>query len=69
MPQLHDFKKGDRVRLVRTDDICTNLRPGDTGTVTIVDNNSLTGYTVHMRWDNGSTLSMLLDFGDVIEPA
>ena len=69
MPQLRDFKSNDRVRLVCTDDPHTNLRPGDLGTVTIVEDNSFTGPTIHMRWDNGSTLSMLLDSGDVIEPA
>ena len=53
----------DRIRLVSTDDPYTKLRPGDTGTCTGVSGQ--TG-AVFVRWDSGSTLS-LLDGIDVWE--
>lgn len=46
---------GDRVRLVRTDDPYTNLKPGDVGTVFLVDDFG----TQHIKWDNGSTLGLV----------
>ena len=63
------FERGDRVALEHTDDPDTRLRPGDEGTVT--------RYTpglgqLDVRWDSGSTLSMLADEGDrvrLITPA
>lgn len=63
---MKPVEKGDRVRLVRTDDPWTQLQPGALGTVTDVrwDDH---GLRVHMRWDNGSTLTMLPDEGDMIE--
>ncbi len=48
-------KKGDRIELVHTSDVMTNLRPGDRGTVTMIDGMD----TVHVRWDNGSRLGMV----------
>jgi len=64
-----EFGRGDRVALERTDDPNTQLRPGDEGTVA--------GYDPRLgqlavRWDSGSTLSMLLNDGDrvrLIAPA
>lgn len=50
------FRPGERVRLVSTTDRYTRLRPGDRGTVIRVDD---TG-TVHIAWDCGSTLGMVL---------
>jgi hypothetical protein len=55
------FERGDRVALEHTDDPDTRLRPGDEGTVTRY-HTSLAQLDV--RWDSGSTLSMLLDEGD-----
>jgi hypothetical protein len=53
------MKEGDRIELVYTDDPYTKLKPGDQGTVTGFGE---TPYErqVHVRWDNGSTLSMLV---------
>ncbi|MEV0133687.1 DUF4314 domain-containing protein [Dactylosporangium sp. NPDC050688] len=55
------FEVGQRVALVRTTDPHTHLRPGDHGTVRRVDPAQ---HRVDVTWDNGSTLSMLLDAGD-----
>src|SRR6185437_14528835 len=55
------FERGDRVALEHTDDPHTRLRPGDEGTVTRYDPE--TGQ-LGVRWDSGSTLSMLLNDGD-----
>ena len=51
------YQPGDRIALVATDDPGTRLRPGDQGTVTRWD--PAQGQ-LHIRWDSGSTLSMLL---------
>jgi Domain of unknown function (DUF4314) len=63
------FMRGDRVALERTDDPDTRLRPGDEGTVTRYDPKP---GQLDVRWDSGSTLSMLLNDGDgvrLITPA
>jgi hypothetical protein len=57
------YQRGDRVALVRTDDPDTRLRPGDQGTVTRWD--PAQGQ-LHVRWDSGSTLSMLPGEGDQV---
>jgi hypothetical protein len=57
------YQRGDRVALVRTDDPDTQLVPGDEGTVTRWDP-ALSQLGV--RWDSGSTLSMLLGDGDQV---
>ena len=57
------YQRGDRVALVRTDDPDTRLRPGDQGTVTRWD--PAQGQ-LHIRWDSGSTLSMLPGDGDQV---
>lgn len=46
------YSHGTRVQLVRMDDPCTTLKPGDRGTVDFVDDIG----TVFCTWDNGSTL-------------
>jgi hypothetical protein len=43
-----------RVELVSMNDPCTNLKPGDRGTVTDVDDIG----TVFVKWDNGSGLGV-----------
>ena len=63
------FERGDRVALEHTGDPHTKLRPGDEGTVTRYDPKL---GQLDIRWDSGSTLSMLLDDGDrvrLITPA
>lgn len=63
------YQRGDRIALDHTDDPHTRLRPGDEGTVT--------GYDPRLgqlavRWDDGSSLAMLLHDGDrvrLITPA
>ncbi len=65
------FERGDRVALEHTDDPHTRLRPGDEGTVTRYAPGLGKGQ-LDVRWDSGSTLSMLLDDGDrvrLITPA
>lgn len=51
---------GDRVRLVRCNDEFTRLRPGELGTVRLID---AVG-TVHVNWDSGSKLGLVLEDGD-----
>lgn len=53
-------KPGDRVTLVHTSDPYTRLRPGVEGTVTLVDGVG----TLHVRWDDGSTLGLIAEAGD-----
>lgn len=61
--QVHEnYKRNDRVELIRTSDENTQLVPGTHGTVIGVDSLG----TVHVNWDSGSTLGMVLDGGDEI---
>jgi hypothetical protein len=57
---------GDRVRLVFTSDEYTKLRPGEEGTVHLIDDAG----TVHVHWDSGSRLGLVPgeDSFDVIRP-
>ena len=55
--------EGRRIRLIRTTDEFTDLQPGTEGTVTFVDSMG----TIHVRWDNGSTLGLIEDAGDRYE--
>jgi Domain of unknown function (DUF4314) len=55
------FMRGDRVALEYTGDPHTRLGPGDEGTVTRYDPGP---GQLDVRWDSGSTLSMLLSDGD-----
>lgn len=48
------YPPGTRVQLVVMDDPWTKLKPGDTGTVSRVDDIG----TIHVNWDNGSTLGI-----------
>ena len=47
--------RGRRVRLDHTSDPHTDLRPGATGTVRLVDSLG----TVHVKWDGGSSLGLV----------
>lgn len=55
------FEPGTRIRLVRTDDQYTALKPGDEGTV---HRTNLDAQSVDVDWDSGSKLSLLLDADD-----
>lgn len=52
--------EGRRVQLQRTTDAYTNLKPGDRGTVSLVDDAG----TVHVKWDDGSSLGLVWEAGD-----
>mgnify|MGYP000867230412 FL=1 len=59
LKQLKEYyTSGTRVMLIRMSDPYTNLRQGDRGTVTLVDDIG----TVHVNWDRGSTLGVV--FGE-----
>ncbi|MGE5417487.1 MAG: DUF4314 domain-containing protein [Acidobacteriota bacterium] len=49
------YPPGTRVELVRMEDPYTRLKPGDRGTVTVIDD---TG-TVFVDWDSGSKLGVV----------
>ena len=49
------YKKGDRIEFVSSSDTYTRLQPGTKGTVSLVDSMG----TVHVNWDDGSTLGMI----------
>lgn len=49
------YPAGTRVELIRMDDPYTSLKPGDKGTVRIVDDSG----TVFVDWDNGSGLGIV----------
>jgi len=51
---------GKRVRLESTNDPYTDLRAGDEGVVTFVDDIG----TVFVDWDNGSSLGLIESDGD-----
>ena len=52
------YPTGTRVMLIRISDPYTNLRLGDRGTVTLVDDIG----TIHVNWDCGSSLGVV--FGE-----
>ena len=55
LKQLKEYyTAGTRVILIRMSDPYTNLRQGDRGTVTVVDDIG----TIHVSWDRGSTLGI-----------
>lgn len=58
-----DWLVGRRVRLVRTTDVHTMLTRGTLGTVTLVDDFG----TVHVQWDDGSSLGMIEEAGDAFD--
>jgi len=51
---------GKRVRFLRSSDPYTKLEYGDEGVVVSVDALG----TVHIEWDNGSSLGMITEEGD-----
>ena len=59
LKQLKEYyTPGTRVMLIRMSDPYTNLRLGDRGTVTLVDDIG----TIHVNWDCGSSLGVV--FGE-----
>lgn len=52
--------RGRRIRLIRCNDPYTKLRPGATGTIQFTDDAG----TVHVKWDDGSTLGLCAMDGD-----
>lgn len=59
--------KGDRIRLIHTDDPHTKLKPGAEGTVTLYWPGDFV--QVGVQWDDGSTLGMIpgYDRWEIIE--
>lgn len=55
------YPPGTRVELVRMEDPYTRLKPGDRGTVSMVDD---TG-TVFVDWDSGSTLGVVFSEDEI----
>jgi hypothetical protein len=51
---------GKRIRLQYTNDPYTNLKPGDEGVVSFIDDFG----TISVNWDSGSTLGLNPEFGD-----
>jgi hypothetical protein len=65
-------KPGQRIRLVRTEDSFTRLKPGDEGTIMRITRTNLFGdfervEQISVKWDNGSHLSLLPSAGDDFE--
>ena len=59
LKQLKEYyTPGTRVMLIRMRDPYTNLRQGDRGTVSFVDDIG----SIHVNWDRGSNLAVL--FGE-----
>ena len=52
------YKPGSRVKLIQMRDPYTNLRQGDQGTVSFVDDIG----SIHVNWDRGSALAVV--FGE-----
>jgi hypothetical protein len=61
-PSIKQYEPGQRVELVYLCDETSALRPGTRGTVQHVDGLN----TVHVRWDDGATLGIIEEAGDVI---
>lgn len=61
---MSEFEPGDTVELVATDSQQTKLKPGARGKVTKFDSEA---YVLHVSWQGGSKLVMLLSDGDVVK--
>lgn len=46
---------GSRIELIHTDDPYTKLKPGAMGTINLIDHFG----TIHVNWDDGSTLGLV----------
>ncbi|SFO04693.1 DUF4314 domain-containing protein [Amycolatopsis rubida] len=58
------YARGQRVVLVRINDEDTDLKPGDKGTYLATDALG----TLLIKWDCGSTLGIVPEAGDKVEP-
>lgn len=56
------YHKGVRVKLLRMND-SYYVEEGTLGTVQMVDNAG----TIHVKWDNGRRLGVVLEAGDMVE--
>lgn len=56
------YRKGVRVKLLRMND-SYSVEEGTLGTVQMVDDAG----TIHVKWDNGRRLSVVLEAGDRVE--
>jgi len=54
--KINDFKVGDRVELIETDDTFTRLRKGSKGTVFKIEEDQ---ELVWIEWDNGEKLALI----------
>ena len=64
LKQLREYyKSGARVMLIRMSDPYTNLRQGDRGTVSFVDDIG----SIHVNWDRGSSLAVLFGEDSVVK--
>jgi hypothetical protein len=52
--------EGRRLALVKCNDSFSDLKPGDEGTVALVDDAG----TLHVNWDSGKNLGLCWDAGD-----
>lgn len=57
---FHQQLIGKRIQLQYTNDPYTTLKQGDQGVVDFVDDLG----TIHVKWDNGSSLGIVPAFGD-----
>jgi len=64
------FEQGQRVRFggFGQPDPYSRLQPGTEGTVLGSGHNSIQGEFALVKWDDGSTLHMLLSDGDRVSP-
>ncbi|WP_020663645.1 DUF4314 domain-containing protein [Amycolatopsis benzoatilytica] len=58
------YDRDERVELIQTTDPHTRLTPGIRGTVRGYSDRPTP--TLHVAWDDGSTLAMLLTEGDIV---
>ena len=49
------YPNGTRIELIRMEDPWTAMKPGDRGTVTMVDDAG----QIHMKWDMGGSLALI----------
>ena len=56
------FRQGDRIELIFTNNAYTKLKPGDQGTVSMVnrfDGESFDETQIIVKWDCGSSLALI----------
>ena len=65
-----DWREGQRVELVHTNDPGTRLQPGTKGTVITLEPAGVDecGPAIHVKWDTGENLGVLPRAGDAIRP-